>query len=425
MMEEFQYSQIAPGVRLALIKSGKFKTDLVSVYLKRPLSKEEATMNTLLARVIERGTRRFPTTQSFNAHLDDLYGAMLYSDVTKIGELHVLQFKTQLPRSPWILEMNPLKEAIELLRELIYEPALEDGGFIPAYVDQEIENLQQEIESRTNDKTTYAMDRMVEHMCPDEPYSAYTYGDVTYLKGMNAKRLYGHYLKVLAEAEVDIVVFGDFDFDQATNWCREAFVFGGPRQPLPVSSPWTPRIPEVHRIIERTQINQAKLVIGYRTPVSGAHPLYYPALLFSTVLGGTPSSRLFNRIREQESLCYYVQSKFDRFKGMLIVTAGIDKTSDARATELVDEVFKDMLEGQITQDELENARKSIVTGLRSITDYPNSYSNFLFSQWMTEETLDIELIIQKLNAVEIEEVTSAGRLFVKDTWYLLTGEENQ
>jgi hypothetical protein len=44
---------------------------------------------------------------------------------------------------------------------------------------------------------------------------------------------------------------------------------------------------------------------------------------------------------------------------------------------------------------------------------------------MTEETLDIELIIQKLNAVEIEEVTSAGRLFVKDTWYLLTGEENQ
>jgi predicted Zn-dependent peptidase len=181
----------------------------------------------------------------------------------------------------------------------------------------------------------------------------------------------------------------------------------------------------VHRVIERTQINQAKLVIGYRTPVSGAHPLYYPALLFSTVLGGTPSSRLFNRIREQESLCYYVQSKFDRFKGMLIVTAGIDKTSDARATELVDEVFKDMLEGQITQDELENARKSIVSGLRSITDYPNSYSNFLFSQWMTEETLDIELIIQKLNAVEIEEVTSAGRLFVKDTWYLLTGEENQ
>lgn len=425
MIEEVKYIQLAPGVRLVLIRSGKFKTDLVSVYLKRPLGKAEATYNTLLARVMERGTERYPTSQSFNAHLDNLYGAMLYSDVTKIGELHVLQFKTQLPRSSWILDMNSLTEAIGILKEVIFEPALEEGAFIKAYVDQEIENLKQEIESRTNDKATYAMDRMVEHMCPDEPYSAYTYGDISYLEGMDAVKLYDHYLKVLEEAEVDIVVFGDFEFEQALTECRAAFAFSGTRTSLEVTSPWSSEPGKVKEIVERTDVNQAKLVIGYRSPISGDHPLYYPAMLFSTVLGGTPSSRLFNRVREKESLCYYIQSKFDRFKGMLMVMAGIDKTSGTRVTELTDEIFRDLIEGRVNQEEIEIAKKSIVSGLRSITDFPNSYSNFLFSQLLSHEELDIERIIDKVNQVSAEQMTEAGRTFVKDTWYMLTGEEDQ
>lgn len=425
MIEEVKYTQLAPGIRLVLIKSGKFKTDLVSVYLKRPISKAEATFNTLLARVLERGTKRYPTTQAFNAHLDNLYGAMLYSDVTKIGELHILQFKTQLPRSSWILDMNSLKEAIGILKELIFEPALEDGGFIKAYVDQEIDNLKQEIESRTNDKATYAMDRMVEHMCPDEPYSTYTYGEVACLEDMDAAKLYRHYLKVLNEAEIDIVVFGDFEFDQALSECSEAFAFSGARASLEVASPWRAEQGKVKEVIERTDVNQAKLVIGYRSNISGDHPLYYPAMLFSTVLGGTPSSRLFNRVREQESLCYYIQSKFDRFKGMLMIMAGVDKTSGKRATELIDEVFQDIIGGHALPEELEIAKKSIVSGLRSITDFPNSYSNFLFSQLLSHEELDIERIIDKVNQVSIEQMTEAGKTFVKDTWYMLTGEEDQ
>jgi len=425
MIEEVKYNQLAPGVRLVLIKSGKFKTDLVSVYLKRPLSKAEATYNTLLARVMERGTERYPTTQSFNAHLDNLYGAMLYSDVTKIGELHILQFKTQLPRSSWILDMNSLKEAIGILREVIFEPALEEGVFIKAYVEQEIENLKREIESRTNDKATYAMDRMVEYMCPEEPYSAYTYGDVSVLEDMDAPKLYQHYQKVLAEAEIDIVVFGDFEFDQALTVCSEAFAFSGARASLEVTSPWRSELDKVKEITERTDVNQAKLVIGYRSNISGEHPLYYPAMLFSTVLGGTPSSRLFNRVREKESLCYYIQSKFDRFKGMLMIMAGIDRASGTRVTELTDEIFLELTEGRVQQEELEIAKKSIVSGLRSITDFPNSYSNFLFSQLLSHEELDIERIIDKVNQVSIEQMTEAGRTFVKDTWYMLTGEEDQ
>jgi predicted Zn-dependent peptidase len=182
---------------------------------------------------------------------------------------------------------------------------------------------------------------------------------------------------------------------------------------------------EVQRVVERMGVTQAKLVIGYRTPITGLTPGFYPALLFSTILGGTPSSRLFNRLREQESLCYYVQSKLDKFKGLLIITAGIDKAVDVRATDLIDEVFKDLINGNVAEEELQIAKKAVISGLRSITDYPNSFSNFLFSQWVTQEQPDIDQLVKKLEDVTLAQVIEAGKSFEKDTWYLLTGEESQ
>lgn len=425
MINQMRNITITPGVRLVLVKSDKFKTDLVSVYLKRPLEKKEATANTLLARVLERGTHHYPTTQAFNAHLDSLYGASVFSDVSKIGELHVLQFKAQLPRSLWIKDLDSLKEAILLLSELIFSPATEGEGFLNAYVEQEKENLKQEIESRTNDKASYAVDRMIENMCADQPFSVYSIGDVTSLDTLDAIRLYNHYKLVLAEAEVDIILFGDFDFDNAESLCKEAFPFVGERKMLPISTGWKTDNVQIKSIVERMDVTQSKLVVGYRTEINGQHPKYNAALLFSTILGGTPSSRLFNRVREQESLCYYVQSKLDKFKGLMIVMAGIDQSAEGRVSELIDEIFEDLIKGNITEEELKISKKAVIAGLRSIIDYPNSFSNFLFSQWMTQEQPDIELIVEQLEKISMAEVVDAGRYFKKDTKYLLTGEESQ
>lgn len=422
MIDERKTLEIAKNVELHLIKSKKFKTDLISIYYLRPLTMEEATMNALITRILDRGCTKYPTAQVLNQFLDEHYGMALVSDVQKVGERHQVQLKVQFPRSPIIGE--PLMEdGLSILNEMINAPLLGDGGFDKALFDIEKEQLKQEIESRINDKTTYSVDRCFEIMCENEPYRFYGYGDVAYLESITNKDLYQHYLNVVNHSKMDIVAIGDFDFDKT-----EALItsyFGKPKAdivPVPEEIVHVP-IDAVRYLEESMNIQQGKLVIGYRTNTDRMDPMYYPLQLFNVIFGGMPSSKLFMNLREKESLCYFIGSKVDKLKGILYVVSGIDFDKYEKATTLIDVEFEEMLKGNFTEDDISMARKSVVSSLRSIVDYPNSFSNFYYNQNMLNDPVDIEHFVDLFEAVTKEQIIEVGKRVKKDTIYFLKGGE--
>ena len=76
--------------KLHVVNSTKFKTDLIGIYLKRPLNKAEVTKNTLITRLLGRATTEHKTSQDLNTYLEELYGAILVPDVVKYGDTQVL-----------------------------------------------------------------------------------------------------------------------------------------------------------------------------------------------------------------------------------------------------------------------------------------------------------------------------------------------
>lgn len=422
MIDARKTIEIAKNVELHLIKSKKFKTDLISVYYLRPLTMEEATKNALITRILDRGCAKYPTAQLLNQHLDEHYGMALVSDVQKVGERHQVQLKVQFPRSPIIGEPL-LAEGLSLLNEMINEPLLEAGGFEKGIFEIEKEQLKQEIESKINDKTTYAVDRCLEVMCAEEPYRFYGYGDVDYLETITNEQLYEHYLDVIQHSKMDIVAIGDFDFDDTEGLIRHYFgkdkadIVNVPEEIVNVP------IASVKYEEEAFNVLQGKLVIGYRTYTDRFDPMYYPLQLFNVVFGGMPSSKLFMNLREKESLCYFVGSKVDKLKGIMYIVSGIDFDKFEKATALIDAEFEEMLKGNFTDEDISMARKSIISSLRAIVDYPNSFSNFYYNQNMLNDPVDIEHFVSLFEAVTKEEIIEAGKRIKKDTIYFLKGGE--
>ncbi|MEG0036317.1 MAG: insulinase family protein, partial [Oscillospiraceae bacterium] len=66
---------IAPNVVLTCLKTNKFKTGCLSINLLAPLSRETASKNALIPKVLRRGTATLPDMASISARLDTLYGA--------------------------------------------------------------------------------------------------------------------------------------------------------------------------------------------------------------------------------------------------------------------------------------------------------------------------------------------------------------
>ena len=85
------------------------------------------------------------------------------------------------------------------------------------------------------------------------------------------------------------------------------------------------RMPEGEKqVTDHLDVTQGKLVMGFRTGIT-VTSVDYPALMVANaIFGGTATSKLFLHVREELSLCYYVNSSLDKWKGLMIVQAGAE-----------------------------------------------------------------------------------------------------
>ncbi|BEP29510.1 EF-P 5-aminopentanol modification-associated protein YfmF [Helicovermis profundi] len=428
MIDDIKIVEISNGVRLHLMKSIKFKTNLIAINLKRPLKKEEATKNTLITRILERGTTKFPSSKEINIHLEELYGSILVADVSKHGEKHTLTFKSHFPSEKHILEKDIFKKSVDLLNELIFNPFLEETekgiAFNKSYFEQEKENLRDEIATLVNDKTQFAVDRCIELMCENEPYSVPQYGSIEELEKITCVDLYNHYQDVLKSSNVDITVIGDIDFDEVEQIIKEKIKFNVsnlveiPKEQIKFD------ISKVREYRENFKVKQGKLTIGYRVNTGFEDDLFEASTIYGIILGGGGNSKLFMNVREKESLCYYIFSKVEKFKSIMIVSAGVEFENFDRTLELIDENMKQIVEGDFTDEDLRIAKDLIVSSIDSISDFPNSFINFYYNQTLTGHKFDLVKLKEKYEKVTKEDVIKVAKRVSKDTIYYLDGENN-
>ena len=85
--------------------------------------------------------------------------------------------------------------------------------------------------------------------------------------------------------------------------------------------------------------------------------------VLNAILGGGMSSRLFQRVREQNGLCYTVYSFCTAYiqTGVCGIYVGTSRETELKAIELILQVIREIVEQGITQEELERT----VTQLKS------------------------------------------------------------
>ena len=90
---------------------------------------------------------------------------------------------------------------------------------------------------------------------------------------------------------------------------------------------------------------------------------------------------------------------------------------------LIQQEVESLKEGNFTEDDIDIAKKSIVTSIKSLTDTPNMLMDFLYSQILGNSLNTIENIIAKIQAVTKDSIIDAGKKFELDTIYFLNKEK--
>jgi predicted Zn-dependent peptidase len=410
--------KIGNGIYLNLIRTDKFKSNLLSYYFLRPLSKEEVTKNALLPLVLKRGTAEYDTNLKIQRKLEETYGASLSIAINKRGEKHVLRFTVETVNGDYVGDGDYIYEVINLLKSIIYNPALEKGYFRRDYVEQEKENLRHKIEGRINDKRSYALDRCIEEMCRNEKFSIFPLGNIDDLENIDESILYKHYQNVINTSPIEIFYVGEYDeklieYIKNIEKVERDSVITIPREQI-ISGVQTKNM--VH---EDLDVTQGKLVLGYRTGIPYEDRLYNGLIVASDILGGGPNSKLFRNVREKESLAYYITSTIYKYKSIMLIDGGIEFNNFEKTIDIVKEQLEEMKHGNFTDEDIEVSKKSIKSSTESIRDSIFLISEYFFSQILSEDSRSLEEILRDIDSVSREEITEAMSKVVLDTIYFM------
>lgn len=422
-MQQIISKNLAGGMHLTIVPSNKFKTSVMSVCLVLPLGGKAASAHAALPRVLRRGTAQYPDMQTLGAVLDELYGARVEPFVRKRGECLTIGLNADVVDEKYVTGGSGLTaRTTELLVSFLKTPYLYEGKFSADYTAGERENLADRIESLKNDPRSYAVRRLHEEMCRGEGFGLSEFGTLAGARALTPDSLFGAYERALAGACIELFYCGSMPPEQV----EQAFVSAlGRRAEADFTIPRTEVLAkpkaEPRTVVEEMNVQQGKLSLGFRTGVTGDHALYPAMMLFNNAFGGSTSSRLFLNVREKLSLCYYASSTIDKQKGILSVASGIENENFEVAREEILKQLADMQAGNVRQEEVESARRTVQSALRAMQDSPMSLLDFWVGQSIAGFAWGLDDLMGRLASVTREQVIEAAKCVQLDTIYFLKG----
>lgn len=414
--------QINDNITLHYIPMSKLKTSAMGIYIHRPLCMEDASKNGLLPFVLKRGTVNYPTTEDISKKLEDLYGATLKAGVLKKGLDHIISFTAESISEKYAPFSEPLfSELLDLILDMVLNPATKDGGFLPEYVEQEKKNNIENIENIINDKRSYASMRCTQEMFSGTELAVFRYGTIEGIKAINEKDLYEYYKEVLAESPIDIILSGEWEEEKIAEKIKDAFsgINFKKSEIKKTESFYIER--DVQNFEEEMEVTQAKLSMGFVTGVSATSDDYFAMMVANSIFGGGAHSKLFNNVREKLSLCYYASSGMGRFDGAIVVNAGIENVNFEKAYNEILAQLKDLQEGKVSELEYVSSINAIVNSLKSCRDDQFAMQSFMLSEKVSETDRDLDSVIEKIQNVSLEDAVLASAKIKLDTVYFLKG----
>lgn len=418
---QYTEKEIKKGIKLHEIQTEKFKTNLIAIFLSMPITREDVTKNSLLSAVLRRGSKNMPTLAQISQEMEEMYGASFDCGLDKTGDNHILKFYIETINDKFLPqnEENMLKKSIDKLLEIVFNPLVENNEFKEEYVKQEKENIKRIIEGKADNKARYAFDRCIEEMYKDKSYGLYKYGYIEDLASITAKNLYEYYKKMISECKIDIFISGDID--EATQIVEQNENIQKLQQREPnyeINKIDFKEKVEEKEVKEEMDVIQGKIVIGLDLHLDNEEQKYN-AMMYNAILGGTANSKMFQEVREKASLAYTASSNYVRYKSNIFIRCGIEIKNYDKTMEIIRKQLEDMKNGIFTDEDIANAKKGIISGIRSIADEQDTEITYFLGQELTNSKISLEQYINKIQKVNKQDIIDIANSVSINTVYFL------
>ena len=406
---------------LNMVKTKKFKTVKIELSFGNDLSENTIAARSLVPYLLRAVSRKYNTREKMSAHLENMYAARFGAGVSKIAKTHFMSFSLSFIDDQYTLSNEKLfKEAIDFINEVLFNPFFNETTFT-----EEKRLLFEYFEGIYTNKLKYAFNKMKNSMFKDEIYHLNALGTKELLENITLDDCISSYKDMLSNDLLTINVIGDIDFIQIEESINSNFNFTERFFTPVLIDNDKKEFSNVTEIIEKIDVKQAKLILGYRLDTNYLEPNYHDAVIFNTIFGGSSESLLFKQIREELGLVYFISSSYDPYKSVLFITSGINKTDYPVVKKTIDSILDKIIKQDYSDELLKICKTVQVNALIESLDSPVSLSARISRDSLFNKQFNPQLIINSLKKVTKSGVSSIAKQLRKDTIYLLRDDTDE
>jgi predicted Zn-dependent peptidase len=350
---------------------------------------EENGMAHFLEHLVFKGGEKYPTYKDVNETAERLGGVLNAYTSHDLVAFHITVRAESAP------------QAIDLLSDFVGRPRLDAEE-----LDRERGVVIQEI-NRAYDQPSTVAEYLIDRAAFGEhPLGRTVLGPEENLRSFTREGIVAFRERRWAGGRGGVFLAGNLDHLPAEEQLQERF---GRFPSLPEPEPYLPA-PDFapQTLADQRDTNQSHLRMIYRPEVAVTDVRQRAALsIYSTLLGGSMGSRLFEEIREKRGLCYSVYALDHAFADVPILQlgSGLESAKTIEAYSRMREIVDELRQEGPTEEEVARARAYAAGRLVLAFENTNAVARYAANQKIVfGEDIDPDAAIAALDAVTFDEV---------------------
>ncbi len=291
-----------------------------------------------------------------------------------------------------LLDRN-LYKGLDILSDMVLNPAYNESD-----TDNERKVILEEINMYEDSPDDLAMGRLSENVWASSPLGKEILGTSCSVKEITPKLLFENLSDRYTGENIVISACGSLDEEEFINKCAE--IYGGVNKGICASNRFgTVYMPSL--VLTEKPIEQNHIGIGFEG-ITRNDPRCHALSVFSTILGGSMSSRLFQSVREQSGLAYTVSSQHASYvdAGLFSIYTALSPKSEDKALGIIRKELDKIKNDGITDDEIARAKEQLFSDI--ILDMESTGAKMKLNArceiyGLAEKNADA--MIEKINAV--------------------------
>lgn len=403
------------------IKTDRFKNIKMEIFFRNNIDVKTIHKRTVLFDMLVETSKNYKTKRDIVLALEELYNASCYASSIKVGNEIISSISMDFLNPKYTKDFN-IEDAIKLPFDLIFYPDVCNEEFNQSTLETIKTRVKADITCLKENPKKMALLNALKAFDDKSVSSINVTGTEDDIESITPSNLYEVYKDVLEHDYIDIFIIGDIDEERISAIISKYAKFNTIKNhPLEMNVINKVRS-KTKEVMETSSFAQAQIVYVLNASKLSDEERKYPFMIYNMILGGgSLETKLYQNLRDKNSLCYNVNSMYQKFDNLELISTAVDNDNIKLTCKLINETIKEM-ERKVSEDEVKRAISSIISSINMSLDSPSHIIDMYLFRYMGSID-DLDERINKFKKITKEDIMKIARKVSINTIYILKGEE--